>query len=144
MLNVIRRLFTDIFYKQRATWVEDGTSPRPGSQNTHGSGDTLDDGDDMSHDAGSSVAHHATVMPTWPVETNLVFSAGRNRIGLMNQQREVQFVLQDTIENIHLYLMIRHSFPRSGAAIEGTRAALIKAARGRLPGAAGILNHISK
>jgi hypothetical protein len=54
----------------------------------------------------------------------------------------VRHVLQDAIEYIHLYLMIHHSFPRSGAAVEGTRAALVKASRSRLPGAAGILNRI--
>lgn len=51
-------------------------------------------------------------------------------------------ILQDAIENIHLYLIICHSFSHSDAANKGTRAALIKAARGCLLGAIRILNCI--
>lgn len=93
-------------------------------------------------ETGSGVAHTATMMPVWSAETDIIFSVGRNRIGLMNQRPMVRLVLQDAIENVHVYLVLHHAFPDSSVVLEGARAALRKATKGRLPDSAGILNRL--
>jgi hypothetical protein len=60
----------------------------------------------------------------------------------MNQQGMVRFVLQDTIENVHAYLVLHYAFPNAGVTLTATRGALDAAAVARSPGAADIYNHL--
>jgi hypothetical protein len=68
----------------------------------------------------------------------MVFSGGRTRIGLTNQQTIVRVVLQDAIERVHAHLLFYHAFPDPSAALASTRGALVDAAKARFPGAAVI------
>jgi len=93
----------------------------------------------MSAETGNSIAHAA---PKWPVETEMVFSDGRTKIGLINQNLLVRMVLQDAIENMHVNLLFHHSFPNATIALASTKAALEDAAKARLPRTAAILNRL--
>ena len=126
---------------QRALWQSDSISSGHSSQNTHKSGDT--DIDDLATDVASGdVAPTATAMPKWPADTDMIFSLGRNRICLTNQQSMVRLVLQDAIENVHAFLAFRHAFPDSHVVYSCTKAALVNAAHAHFPGAAVIHNRL--
>lgn len=56
----------------------------------------------------------------------------------MNQSTIVRMVLQDAIENMHAFLVFRSAFPDPNLVAEGAKAALMKAARGRFPGASPV------
>lgn len=101
----------------------------------------MEDGVDTSLQAGNSlsVAH---IAPKWPVETEIVFSDGRTKIGLVNQNLLVRMVLQDAIENVHVNLLFRHSFPDPDGALSNTETALLDATRARLPRTAAILDRL--
>lgn len=102
----------------------------------------MEDGVDTSPEAGGSIAPIGSVMPKWPAEIEIVFSEGRTKIGLMNQQPIVRIVLQDAIENVHAHLLIHDSYPNAAVMTQCMRGALVSAARGRFPGAAAIHNRL--
>jgi len=54
----------------------------------------------------------------------------------------VRLVLQDAIENVHMYLVFYHAFPDASVALAKTRDALTRAARARSPGAMAIHNRL--
>ena len=103
----------------------------------------MEDGVDAP-DAGGSVTHNVTttVQPQWPANTNIIFSGGRTKIRIMSQQAIVRVVLQDAIENVHAYMVFRHGFPDAGAALAGTRAALVNAATAHFPSTAVLHNRL--
>jgi len=100
--------------------------------------------EDVSPDAGGSITHNitTTVQPQWPANTNIVFSDGRTKILITSQQAIVHVVLQEAIENVHANLVFHHAFPDAGAALAGTRAALINAAMARFPSTADLHNRL--
>jgi len=93
---------------------------------------------------GNSVAHTATgtVTPKWLAETDIIFSNGRTKLGLNNQQILMRAVLQDAIDNVHGNLLFQDSFPKPDAAGASTRAALVNAARSCFPHTAAIYNRL--
>jgi hypothetical protein len=56
----------------------------------------------------------------------------------MSQPTIVRLVLQDAIENMHVFLLFRHAFPDPNLVVEGAKAALTRAARAHFPGAARV------
>lgn len=114
------------------------SSPGPSSQDTHVSGDTLDN-ELNPPGAGKSVAHTAVMneMPTWPMETDVVLSH-RNKMCLLNQQTLVRVVLKKAIDFVLTDLLFCNSFPNAVVAGTSARQAVTKAAFAHYPGAAAI------
>jgi len=102
----------------------------------------LEDAVDTSPVADGSATQTVTttIVPQWPVDTDIIFSEGRTRIRLMNQKTLIRMVLQDAISNVHANLVFGHAFPDAGVAFASTRAAVVNAAMGRFPSAGTIHN----
>ncbi len=68
-------------------------------------------------------------LPTWPVETNIFFPPGVDRVMLTVQPPLIRAIMQDAIENLRASLMFIDAFPDSATAQSFTHQALISAAQ---------------
>jgi hypothetical protein len=66
--------------------------------------------------------------PTWPIETELVYITGTNRVKLGLQSRLLQTIFHDAFENIRRDLLFEHAFPDAIAIPTVVRKALVSAA----------------
>ena len=66
--------------------------------------------------------------PTWPVETDLVYAAGTNRVKLSIQRPLLQAIFHDTFENVRCALLFDHAFPDAVNIPRMIRGAIVAAA----------------
>ena len=78
---------------------------------------------------------------TWPVETDLVFAAGSNKLMLTSQRPLVRAVIQDAIENLRAALLFNNAFPDICFAFTLIKDCLLTSAKNHT-GAADILNRL--
>ena len=69
-----------------------------------------------------------TGLPTWPIETDIVYLEGSNKIRLMAQRPLIRAVIQDGIERTRASLMIQNVFPNLFQMLESIGEALVLAA----------------
>ena len=88
------------------------------------SGETteLDDGQGN----GSGVI--AVSQPTWPIETDLVYVTGTNRIKLSLQRPLLQSIFHDAFENVRCALLFDYAFPDAVAIPRILRGCVVDAA----------------
>jgi hypothetical protein len=69
----------------------------------------------------------------WPMETNLVYIDGSNKLKLTAQYNQVRGIIQDAVEHIRASVMFTDAFPDANRSILFATRALMSAAKGRLP-----------
>jgi hypothetical protein len=78
----------------------------------------------------------------WPLETDIIFIAGTNRVLLTLQHPLVRTVVHDGFENLRASLLFDNAFPDATLTASVVRDALIAGAKGLLPRAAAIYDRI--
>jgi hypothetical protein len=78
----------------------------------------------------------------WPVETDLVYLDGSNKLKLTIQYTEVRGTIQDAVEHIRASVMFTDAFPDANRCILFARRALIRSAETRLPDSRDVLNRL--
>lgn len=74
----------------------------------------------------------------WPVDTDLIYAPGSNKIMLTLQMPLVRTVVQDAFENIRASILFEDAFPDLNLTVLFVRKNLIRAARAHLPRAVDI------
>ena len=77
--------------------------------------------------------------PSWPPETDLVFTPGSNKIMLTKQQDLVHLVLQDSFETLRATLLLENAFPNPSLQASFVKDSLLSSAKAHMPGAASVL-----
>ena len=70
----------------------------------------------------------------WPVDTNLVYTDGSNKLKLTSQLPLVRDIIHDAIENIQALILFTDAFPDAALSIVFVKDALISAAKSHFPG----------
>ena len=83
-------------------------------------------------------------LPSWPVETELVFTMGTNILMLTIQRPLVRTVIQDAIENLCAALLFTNAFPGVCVALTLIKDCLFTAADNHKPGAKSILERLTR
>ena len=78
----------------------------------------------------------------WPVETNLVYSDGCNKLKLTIQYTEVRGIIQDAVEHLRASVMFTDAFPDANRCILFSRRALVRSAEARLPESHDVLKRL--
>ena len=78
----------------------------------------------------------------WPVEMDLVYPDGSNKLKLTVQYTEVRGIIQDAVEHIRASVMFTDAFPDANRCILFARRALICSAEARLPESRDVLNRL--
>ena len=81
-----------------------------------------------SSDPFHPVVAHNHDLPTWPTETNLIYSPGSNKVMLTAQRTLIYIVIQDAIERTRASMMFINAFPDVFKALELITKALSMAA----------------
>ena len=83
--------------------------------------------------SSSAVQDHTTVtQPIWPIETDLVFVTGTNKIKLSIQSRLLQQIFKDAFDEVRRDLLFEHAFPDAVAIPKVVRLALVSAAEANM------------
>jgi hypothetical protein len=64
---------------------------------------------DDTHDALASKSQN------WPIETDIIFAKGSNKVTLTAQDSVIQVVIQDAINNLRISLLFENAFPTAVA-----------------------------
>ncbi len=83
-------------------------------------------------------------LPSWPVETELVFTTGTNKLMLTIQRPLVCAVIQDAIKNLRAALLFTNAFPDVCVALTLIKDCLFTAADNHKPGAKSILERLTR
>jgi hypothetical protein len=89
------------------------------------------------------VTHNMT-QTAWPVDTDLVFSTGSNKLRLTNQRPLVRAVLHEAIELLRAAMLFNNSFPDVCAALGLIKDCVFSAAESLKPGTAEILERLTR
>ncbi|KAN0109142.1 hypothetical protein V8E52_009573 [Russula decolorans] len=82
--------------------------------------------------------------PTLPSnDTDLIFIPGTNRLILSAQRPLIRVIIQDTIENLRVYLLFKNAFPRPVQSIKFIRDSIVAAAEKYQPGSSAIVARIN-
>ena len=79
---------------------------------------------------------------TWPVDTDLVYTTGSNKVMLTIQRPLVRAVIQEAIENLRAGLLFTNAFPDVCATLTLIQDCLLTAANHHKPGATDILERL--
>lgn len=99
-----------------------------------------DDSGDVSPGIGTP-GHES--LPVWPVDTNLVYGDGSNKLKLMLQRPLVRLVIQDAIENVKVPILFTDAFPDAKLIISFAKEALLSAAKRHCPATYDIYNRLT-
>lgn len=79
----------------------------------------------------------------WPVDTDLVYSTGSNKLRLTNQRPLVRAVLHEAIELLRAAMLFNNSFPDVCAALGLIKDCVFRAAEKLKPGTAEIFERLT-
>jgi len=91
------------------------------------------DGSQVGNGSGVTDTTLATVTePTWPVETDLIYVAGTNKVMLSLQSYLLHTIFHDTFDNVCCKLLTEHAFPDAVAIPKMLTRCILDAAKTRM------------